>query len=578
MNLEEIFNLLKKFNSGWFDFPIVEYNKDYQYKNIAEIPFFSKTEVNNIPNEIRYLYNQRVFQRLNYIKQLSFIYLFHLGGCHTRLEHTLGTLCIGKRYLENILADKDIKIENFERFGLYVALFIHDSCHCPFGHSLELIKKFLIPEDTSNERIDKILIKKYLKASDNSFRKAINQISPIDPNKFIEFLISLFDNNYKKKTFLVEILNSLIDADRLDYIPRDRYHIGISSNIKSERLTDLFSTIKIIKNWGSLKNKIVFSYESKSILDNVIDERAEMYNLYYHGEKSKIADTIIPHVFYQFLDFHNLILHRGTLKNRQLILNVLGEILKLSDYDFIRFINLIGEPWYAVDLLDNLLNAQIYIKINEWNIFDNIDKNKNELQSIFELANEKARERSIDILEDNLQIKMELHKEILKKSSDLSFEAYLFHFITNCVKEVQGKIFDVELFFWKEHVLINKTLRKKIIQIGGEKTGDERGKQFIDIPQVFIALPTYFPSFEEVIKYNHHPKEGEKSVPTLIYYPNKEFNESNIEKYLDNRPIPKQVKSYSLYILIPDYLKEYENYINEEFVKYIKSLDWWNIE
>ncbi len=578
MELEDILNLLKKFNYNWFDFPIVQYNKDFQYKDIAKIPFFSKTEVNNLPNEINYLCSQRVFQRLNYIKQLSFIYLFYLGGCHTRLEHTLGTLCIGKRYLENIKENNDVELEDFERIGLYIALFIHDSCHGPFGHSLELIKKFLVPENTSNERIDKILIRKYLEDPDNSIRKALTQISPINIDKFIQFLMNLFDNNYNKKTFLVEILNSLVDADRLDYIPRDRHHIGISSNIKPENLTDLFSTIKIIEVWGTLKNKIVFSHDFKSIIDTVIDERAHMYNQYYHGEKSKIADTILPHIFYQFLDFHNLILHRGALKNRQLKLDIIGEILKLSDFDFIRFIKIIEEPWYAVDLLENLLVGQLYINIKEWNIFDNIEKNKNELTHILSLANERAKERGIDILEDNIQLKMEIHKEIVRETSNLSFEAYLFHFITNCVKEVQGKIFDVELSFWKDHVLEKEALRKKIIKIGGEKTGDERGKSFTDIPQVYIALPNYFPSFDEVIKYNQHPKEGEKSVPTLIYHPNKEFIESNIEKYFDKRPIPQQVKSYSLYLLIPDYLKEFESYIIEVFEKYVKSLDWWNLE
>lgn len=583
MEIQELYTLLTKFNKNWFDYTISEYNSSQEiYNSIIKIPFFSKTEINNLPNEIKYLCNQRVFQRLNYIKQLSFIYLFYPGGCHSRLEHTLGTLCTGKNFLEHIKKNNSVPLEKYEELGLLVALFIHDSCHGPFGHSLELIKKFLVPDDYSDERIDKILLKKYLIDQNNSIRKAIDQISPIDKEEFSKFLISLFNrddylNNYNGNVFLIEILNSLIDVDRLDYIRRDRLHIGIPSNLIYEVYTDLFSNIKIINKWEICNNKLICSVDIEDIINNILDERAEMYNQYYHGKECRIADTMLPHVIYQFLDHFNLILRDGDIKDRELKFKILNEILKLTDQDFIRFINFIEEPWYAIDLLQNLLTGQIYLVCNEWNVFENYEEIRKQLIEISELVEKKKIEKNLENFEENKQKKIELHRNVFEEFENIKFETYLFHFLTNCIKEKYGKIFTVESDFWRNKIIQNEEIKEVVIYYGSEKSDSDKGEKFIEIPQVFIALPTYFPSFREITQYNYLPKEGEKNLPTLLYNPKKPITEENLEKYLDKRPSPKIVKSYLLYLLIPPYLKDFNDFINQEFTNYIKSLKWWEL-
>lgn len=581
MKLEDMLSLLKKLNHNWFDYTISEYNEDEDYGVMPKIPLFDTEEINNIPNEIKFLYHQRVFQRLNYIKQLSFIYLFNLGGCHSRLEHTLGTLIIGKKLLEECIKRNKIHLEEFEKLGLYVALFIHDSCHGPFGHSLEQIKTFLIPDDNSGERIDKLLIKRYLKDSTNKIRQAIEKISPIDKDNFMEFLITLFKNNYYKNIFLVEILNSTVDADRLDYIMRDQYHIGLESKLNMDDLNSLCYNVKIIKKWEKFRNKFIFPSTEKTTLDNLINERAKMYNEYYHGEKSKIADTMLPHVIYQFLDDSLLIFNRATIKNKELKREILDEILKLSDQDFIRFLYFVGEPWYAIDLLNNLLTGHLYKSIINWNVFDNVEKLQKDMKEIGVYVDQIAEGKEIRSFEMGIQKNIDLHKEAFElfksKHKRISFVTYFYHFIINCINEVQGKVFIVELDFWNRIIKKNSELRTNIIQQGAIIAGDERGKDFITIPQIFIALPTYIPPYNDIIKFNYLPKEEEKSVPTLMYNIEKSFEEQNFERYFKEDSVSQHVKSYSSYLLIPDYLKNFEKIIIKEFKAYIKSLVWWKL-
>lgn len=581
MNLDKMLVLLKKLNQNWFDYTIPEYNKDEDYGVMPKIPFFNTEEINNIPKEIKFLYNQRVFQRLNYIKQLSFIYLFNLGGCHSRLEHTLGTVIIGKKLLEECIKRNKIKLEEYEKLGLYVALFIHDSCHGPFGHSLELIKTFLIPDDSSGERIDKVLIKRYLKDPANKIRQAIEKISPIDEDKFMEFLITLFANNYDKNIFLVEILNSTVDADRLDYIMRDQYHIGLESKLNLEDLNNLCCNIKIIKKWDKFRNKLIFPSTVKAILDNLINERAKMYNEYYHGEKSKIADTMLPHVIYQFLDNFSLITNRATIKDIGLKREILNEILKLSDQDFIRFLYFVGEPWHTINLLNNLLTGHLYKSIDDWNVFSNVEKLQKDLREIGVYVDQIAEAKGIRSFEIHIQKNIGLHKEAFElyksKHKRISFEIYLYHFIINCIIEVQSKIFIVELDFWNRIIKNVSGLRTKVIQEGAIIAGDERGKDFIKTPQIFIALPTYIPPYKDIIKFNYLPKEEEKSVPTLMYDIEKSFEEENFMKYFGKDSVSQRVKSYSTYLLMPDYLNDFVRIIIKEFKTYIKSLNWWNL-
>lgn len=581
MNLDNMLVLLKKLNQNWFDYTIPEYAKAEDYRVIPKIPLFETEEINNIPKEIKFLYNQRVFQRLNYIKQLSFIYLFNLGGCHSRLEHTLGTLIIGKKLLEECLKRNKIKLEEHEKLGLYVALFIHDSCHGPFGHSLELIKTFLIPDDHSGERIDKVLIKRYLKDSSNKIRQAIEKISPIDEDKFMEFIIKLFTNDYDENIFLVEILNSTVDADRLDYIMRDQYHIGLKSKFNIEDLDNLCCNVRIIKKWDKFRNKLIFPSTEKTTLDNLLNERAKMYNEFYHGEKSKIADTMLPHVIYHFLDYFSLITHQATIKDRKPKQEILDEILKLSDQDFIRFLYVVEEPWHAINLLNNLLTGYLYKSIDDWNVFNNVQKLQKDLREIVVYVDQIAETKKIRSFEIDTQKNISLHKEAFalykSKHKRISFEIYLYHFIVNCINEVQGKIFIVELDFWNRIINNVSGLRIKVIKEGASITKDERGKDFIKIPQIFIALPTYIPPYDDIIKFNYLPKEDEKSVPTLMFDTEKSFETKNFMKYFGEDSVSQRVKSYSTYLLIPDYLNDFGRTIIKEFKTYIKSLNWWNL-
>ncbi len=98
----------------------------------------------------RKIIDSRWFQRLRNIKQLGTTYLIYPSANHTRFEHSIGTMHLASRILENIyIKDHSIigdKILNWDE-GQYkrnwvllrLATLLHDIGHSPFSHSAETL-------------------------------------------------------------------------------------------------------------------------------------------------------------------------------------------------------------------------------------------------------------------------------------------------------------------------------------------------------------------------------------------------------------------------------------------------------
>lgn len=157
-----------------------------------------------------------IFRRLQFIKQLSHAYVVYPSSIHTRFEHSLGTL-----YVSNIMANElgFTKQDDVERIRL--SCLLHDIGHGPFSHLFEsIIEKInpTIPEP--HEKISKIMIKE---------DSELDSILDSKTNEIIELLEKKIDS-YKEpeKSLQADIVSSGIDADKLDYLRRDSYHIGVA--------------------------------------------------------------------------------------------------------------------------------------------------------------------------------------------------------------------------------------------------------------------------------------------------------------------------------------------------------------
>lgn len=157
-----------------------------------------------------------IFRRLQFIKQLSHAYVVYPSSIHTRFEHSLGTLFVSNIMATELGFDKQDDVEKIR-----LSCLLHDIGHGPFSHLFETIIEKInptIPEP--HEEISKIMINE---------DSELNSILGSKKNEIIELLGKKIDS-YKEpeKSLQSDIVSSGIDADKLDYLRRDSYHIGVA--------------------------------------------------------------------------------------------------------------------------------------------------------------------------------------------------------------------------------------------------------------------------------------------------------------------------------------------------------------
>ena len=185
---------------------------NYRHKSIRD-PLYGFIDLSKLETEI---IDTKLFRRLQFIKQLSHSYVAYPSSIHTRFEHSLGTL-----YVSNIMAMelKFTKKEDIERIRL--SCLLHDIGHGPFSHLFETIMKKINPTiQEPHEKISKIMINE-----DSELASILD--SRVDE------IIKLLEKDYDfrkepKKLLQSDIVSSGIDADKLDYLRRDSYHIGVA--------------------------------------------------------------------------------------------------------------------------------------------------------------------------------------------------------------------------------------------------------------------------------------------------------------------------------------------------------------
>lgn len=156
------------------------------------------------------------FQRLRRVRQLGFSEYVYPGATHTRFAHSLGVLFNARRLMRNV--KRHIGSDNFDQFRSEAALtaaLLHDVGHGPFSHSFESIGKSLNlkyakHEDVSDEIIRNTEVAEIL---DNYTPGMSKQVADIIGAKAPGDVYS-------------SVVSSQFDADRLDYMQRDRMMSG----------------------------------------------------------------------------------------------------------------------------------------------------------------------------------------------------------------------------------------------------------------------------------------------------------------------------------------------------------------
>jgi HD superfamily phosphohydrolase len=221
----------------------------------------------SIPNALIYdLIEHSYFQRLRRISQMGLSYLVYPGANHTRFHHALGCMHLMQKAIET-LRFKGVIISAEEENALHVAILLHDIGHGPFSHAMERS----IVEDVNHEAISLLFM---------------NQLN-IEFDGKLSLAIQIFKGDYHRK-FMLQLISSQLDMDRMDYLKRDSFYSGVAEgNVNSERLIQMMNVVDDVL---VIEEKGIYSVE-KFLLS-----RRLMYWQAYLHKTSLVAELILTKV------------------------------------------------------------------------------------------------------------------------------------------------------------------------------------------------------------------------------------------------------------------------------------------
>jgi uncharacterized protein len=173
------------------------------------------------------LINTPEFQRLRRVKQLGVSEFTFPGATHTRLSHSIGVFHLARRLME--VAERDVsderKNEHRMRTALLAAL-LHDLGHGPFSHAFENAEKARIeraglPKESycDHEHWTAELIQN----RGGNIRPILNEAFGGD-GSIADDIAKMLKGD--QPDLYSSVVSSSFDADRLDYLQRDRMMTG----------------------------------------------------------------------------------------------------------------------------------------------------------------------------------------------------------------------------------------------------------------------------------------------------------------------------------------------------------------
>ena len=339
----------------------------------------------NLTDPIDYLLSQIIdtkeFQRLRRIRQMgSGWFTFH-GAEHTRFGHSLGTLFTAKKMITH-LANHYEDINNHKTTILVSAL-IHDIGHGPFSHTSEKFINSTHEEWTKRIILEDSEISTLLKSHDKNL-----------PDSIVKTM------DYKNKNLYVsQLISSYIDCDRLDYLHRDSYFVGVPYGLTgSDRI---ISSLEI--NTNGSRSEITLPLPSPLLVVNegigidavvhYLQARHSMYQQVYQHKKNLACDFLLKKII-----------------ERVKVVNP-----KNISRDLIEWLNFENKPIEKI-------NLNSYLQIDDFCLISNIQNwsNDDSFDKILsDLSNRFISRRLFKSLEFRMEVSNEKINETLEKTKQM---------------------------------------------------------------------------------------------------------------------------------------------------------------
>lgn len=227
-------------------------------------------------------------RRMMFIRQLGLKATISFpGAIHTRYSHSLGTMHLAGRIAE-ILSQKAGKTgkpniaqslrEN--KNTIMAAGLLHDIGHGPFSHVLDYPLKQI--SKTTHEKITAEIVK-------TCFKSDLEKHSiPVD------FVAEVIQNSRTPHfQFICGIINGPLDADKIDYILRDSYHVGLKYGFDVDVFTNEYVILGDDDDLSACQLGLEPSHEAIRTAEIYLLIWKNLYDLVYYVANSRIAEKML---------------------------------------------------------------------------------------------------------------------------------------------------------------------------------------------------------------------------------------------------------------------------------------------
>ena len=247
-------------------------------------PIHGKIE---IPQWLIRIKDEPAIRRMMGIKQLGLkAFIDFPGAIHTRYLHSLGTMFLAAKLADLLVKKEEDRTssrsglkENLQnnRNSLMAAGFFHDIGHGPFSHVMDFILKKEFKRD--HEWVTTKVVKLFKKDLEGD-SIPVTQVNRIITRKH-------------RYPFLWGIINGPLDVDKVDYVLRDSYYVGLRYSFD---LDNHFDQIAILGDEDELEKcelGLEKSPQAIACIELFLLLWKNMYTLVYLAESSRVAEKML---------------------------------------------------------------------------------------------------------------------------------------------------------------------------------------------------------------------------------------------------------------------------------------------
>lgn len=236
------------------------------------------------------LLNTREFQRLRRIRQLGFSDLVFPGATHSRFAHSIGVYHTARQLADVIARRRDGEHDRDRQRVALLAALLHDIGHGPFSHAFESAAEAAgLPK--RHEHWSAEIVR-----GDTEVNHILRNVDEELPDQIGALL-----KEEEPKDIYAAIVSSQFDADRLDYIQRDRMATGVEfGHVDRDWLFDCLEvgTVTIGESKPRAASCLCLGPKGLSVAEEYLEARFRLYRMVYMHKTTRAAEKMLERLLH----------------------------------------------------------------------------------------------------------------------------------------------------------------------------------------------------------------------------------------------------------------------------------------